>query len=204
MKSTLIAIEGIDGSGKSTLVKYLEEELRKEGNKVVKVATREEEKESIFRTVIEGYPVDPHSPAYMFFFQFLHAHKVGRTKQALNEGKIVVADRWDLSFFVWHESFGFFTKESNKLREEVSRLAFGGLKPTLGIYLNVSVDNALDRRMWRGEVISNLDAERRFYNTVINAYKSLAQHYGWVTIDANDGFERVRQGVWELVKEVIK
>ncbi len=204
MNSILIAVEGIDGSGKSTLVKYIEEELKKEGRQVARFATREMEKEPVFQAVIDGYSLDPHSPAYMFFFQLLHAHKADRAKRALEEDKIVVVDRWDLSFFVWHENFGFFNRESNELREGVSRLAFGDLKPHLGIYLDVSVDKAIDRRMWRGELIGDLEAERQFYTTVVTAYRSLAQRRGWIIVDANDGFEQVRKAAWKLVQEAVK
>lgn len=204
MDSILIAVEGIDGSGKSTLVKYIEEELKKEGRQVAKFATREMEKEPVFRAVIDGYSLDPHSPAYMFFFQLLHAHKADCARQAIEEGKIVVVDRWDLSFFVWHENFGFFSQESDELREGVSCLAFGNLKPHLGIYLDVSVDKAIDRRMWRGEIIGDLEAERQFYTTVVTAYRSLAQRRGWTVVDANDGFEQVRKAAWKLVKKVVK
>ena len=90
VNSILIAVEGIDGSGKSTLVKYIEEELKKEGRQVARFTTREVEKEPIFQAVIDGYSLNPHSPAYMFFFQLLHAHKADRARRALEEGKIVV------------------------------------------------------------------------------------------------------------------
>lgn len=205
MNSKLIAVEGIDGSGKSVLVKYIEDELKKEGHQVVKVTTREMEKEPIFQAVIEGYSLDPHSPAYMFFFQLLHAYKADRVRRALEEGKIVVADRWDLAFFVWHENLGFFSKESDELRKGVSRLAFSGLNPHLGIYLDVSVDRALDRRMFgRGEIIDDVEEEKRFYTAIIAAYRSLAERHNWITVDANDGFEQVKKTAWRLVQEVVK
>lgn len=205
MNSVLIAVEGIDGSGKSTLVKYIEEKLRREGCQVARIATREAAKESIFQAVIDGYSLDPHSPAYMFFFQLLHAHKADRARSALREGKIVVADRWDFSFFVWHENFGFFRDESDELRKGVSQLAFGDTEPHLGIYLDVSVDRALDRRMFgRGDIIDDIEAEKRFYTTIVTAYRTLAEKRGWITLDANDGFEQVKRAAWRLAKEVVK
>lgn len=204
MNGILIAFEGIDGSGKSTIGRFLENKLKNEGYHVVRFVTREMEKESIFQAVINGYPFDPHSPAYMFFFQALHAHKTERTKRALEKGKIVIADRWDLSFFIYHENFGFFAKESNELREGVSRLAFGGLRPHLGIYLDVSPDKALDRRLWRGEIISDLEAERKFYEKVTVAYRLLAQRRGWTIVDANGKFEQVWETVWNLVQGILK
>lgn len=205
MRGLLIAVEGIDGSGKSTLVKYIEDELRKGGRQVARFATREIGKEPVFQAVVDGYALDPHSPAYMFFFQLLHSHKVDRVRRALEEGKVAIVDRWDLSFFVWHENFGFFSKESDELRKGVSRLAFGDLKPDLGIYLDVSVDKALDRRMFgRGDVVDDIGAEKRFYTTVATAYRLLAERHGWVTVDANVGFEEVERTAWGLVQRVVK
>jgi dTMP kinase len=204
MYGMLIAIEGIDGSGKSTFVKYLADRLKKEGHQVVTVTTRQTQKEHIFQKIINGYRVDPHSPAYMFLFQFLHALKAERTRQFLKEGKIVIADRWDLSFFVYHENLGFFTKESDNLRKEVSRLAFGDMRPHLGIYLDVSAGKAIDRRIWRGEIIYNSEAERKFYEKVTVNYKFLAQRHGWIIVDAENKFKQVWKTVWKLVQGLVK
>jgi dTMP kinase len=200
----LIAIEGIDGSGKSTLVKYLEDELKKEGHPVEKVVTREADKEGVFQTAVDSYAPDTSSPAYMFFFQLLHADKATRARKALEQSKIVIADRWDLSFFAWHENFGFFSHESSELREGISHLAFGDMKPDLGIYLDVSVEKAIDRRMWRGELIEDTEAEKQFYTKVVTAYRLLAQQHGWIIVDANDGFEQVRKTAWDFVQKVIQ
>ncbi|MDP3800121.1 MAG: dTMP kinase [bacterium] len=205
MNSKLIAIEGIDGSGKSTLVRYIENKLKKEGHQATRISTREIENESIFQSVIDNYSLDPHSPAYMFFFQLLHTYKADRARRAMEEGKIVVSDRWDLSFFVWHENFGFFSKKSDELRNGVSRLAFGDLKPHLGIYLDITVNKALDRRMFgRGDIIDDIETEKQSYATIVAAYRLLVKRYSWITINANDDFEQVRKTAWKLVQEVVK
>lgn len=205
MYGTLIAIEGIDGSGKSTLVQFLEDELRKEGFCVTKVMTCEKDKADVYKSVMKAYDISIHSPAAMFFYQMLHAHKADRAKRALEEGKIVIADRWDFSFFVSHENFGFFRTESPQLREDVSRLAFGDLKPEIGIYLDVSVDNALERRMWRKDIIKDLEAEKKHYEKVTRSYLRLAKRHKWEIVDANGCFEEVWKAIWELVmKKIVK
>jgi len=204
MSQILIAVEGIDGSGKSTLVGHIADELRAGGHPVEQLATREPDKEPVFEAMVNTYALEPHSPAYMFLFQVLHAHKADRARKALEEGKVVITDRWDLSFFAWHDNFGFFNAESEELRTGVSRLAFDGLKPTLGIYLDVDVDKAIDRRLWRGEKIDDPESERQLYTTVVSAYRSLARRHGWIIIDANDGFEGVRDTAWKLVQDVVQ
>ncbi len=204
MSCKLIALEGIDGSGKSTMIKFIKSELERSGYEVVSVQTREEEQEELFAEAVSKYAPDENSPAYMFFFQVLHALKAEKASKALGSGKIVVADRWDLSFFVYHENFGFFSKESESVRESVSRFAFQGLKPDLGIYLDVSVTRALERRVKRGELISDVEAEIKFYTKVTDAYRGLAQRHGWIAVDANGDFNQVKQLVWELVQNITK
>lgn len=200
----LIAVEGIDGSGKSTLVKSIEKDLKEEGFETIRITTREEGKEKIFDEINKIYQLDPSSQAYMFFFQMLHALKVKKTMKALAEGVNVIADRWDLSFFAYHENFGFLSKETNYLREEISRIAFKDLRPDLGIYLDVSVKKAMDRRLWRGEMINDLKREKNFYEVVTKSYKSLSSKNGWKIVDANNGFEDVKKTVWSLVLEAVK
>ncbi len=205
MNGILIAIEGVSGSGKSTLGKYIERELLKEGWPAVRVTTREEEKEHIFRAATEAYELDPNSAAHMFFFQVLQAHKVDRAKRLLEGGNVVIANRWDLSFFVHTKNFGRLAKEPDSLRQEICRLAFDGLTPEFGVYLDVSIEKALDRRLWRGDVINDIEEEKRLYGIVKASYKLLlVDRQGWRVINANNDFEQVRQMVLELVRKTVE
>ncbi len=201
MTGPLICFEGIDGSGKSTMVRRIADTLTDQGRTVSRIATREADLEQVFESVVTGYRLDETSPEYMFLFQMLHASKAHRAQEALTKGHVVIADRWDLSFFVYHSNFGFFASESAELRAGISNLAFRGLVPDLGIYLDVTVDEAFDRRKWRGEDMKEVEKEREFYTQVTESYRDLAQQRGWVIVEANDGFEGVAKEVWALVEK---
>jgi dTMP kinase len=203
MKGKVIAIEGIDGSGKTTLIKSIEDKLKKELFSTIIISTREKEQEVLFDSIINQYGLMPDSSAYMFLFQMLHANKIDRVKKAVEDGKIVIADRWDFSFFVYHKNFGFLSKESDDLRKQISRLAFDNLHPDIGIYLDVSIEKAIDRRLWRGEFVENVNLEKDFYETIQASYKLLAIEQGWKIVDANNGFEQTLTMVWEIIRESI-
>ncbi|OHB17366.1 MAG: hypothetical protein A2913_00925 [Parcubacteria group bacterium RIFCSPLOWO2_01_FULL_40_65] len=205
MSGILIAIEGVSGSGKSTLGKYLEGELLKDGWPAVRVTTREEEKEHIFHAATKSYDLELDSAAHMFFFQVLQAHKVDRAKRLLEGGNVVIANRWDISFFVHTRNFGRLARESDFLRKEICRLAFDDLTPDLGIYLDVSVEKALDRRLWRGDVINDIEEEKRLYEITKASYKSLlAERCEWQVVNDNNDFEEVRQTALELARKAVK
>ncbi|MDD5344075.1 MAG: deoxynucleoside kinase [Smithella sp.] len=204
MKRLFIAVEGIDGSGKSSLVKFLESKIKSLGMKVARVATREENVEHTFSSVCKDYDLDPNSSAYMFFFQMLHALKYDRIKKILDDGLVAIADRWDFSFLVYHQNFGFFSRETENLRFEVNRLAFNNLCPDVGIYMDVSVSNAIDRRMYmRGEVIDCLEKEKEFYEVITGAYRKLAAEKQWHVLDANKGFDEIKMDAWEIVHKAL-
>jgi len=204
MNGKLIAIEGIDGAGKSTLIKYVSEKLKESNIPTVVINTREEKQENLFNLIIQQYHLKNDSSAYMFFFQMLHACKVERVKKALNDGNIVIADRWDFSFFVYHQNFGFLSKESNQLLKDISRLAFNDLRPDLGIYLDVKLEKAIDRRLWRGETLSDIKKEKKMYKIIQKSYKKLAINQCWEIVDANQDFETTKNIVFKTIKETIK
>jgi dTMP kinase len=202
MAAQFIVIEGINGAGKSTLAKYLKNTLTQNGYRVQTPITREQDKEELFQSVINNFELDIDSRGYMFLHLMLYSHKADRVRHALESDQVVIADRWDLSFLSYHGTFGFFSRRSEKLREEICRLAFDELQPSLKLFLDVSIDTAITRRIGRGDQINDLPAERRHYAELREAYRLLAARNGWTTIDANDEIYKVNEMAWKLISQV--
>jgi dTMP kinase len=204
MSGNLIAFEGISGSGKSTLVTKLSQRLEENGYETKRLATIKDENRAFLKEIIERFSLEPATPAFMFLYQSLHARKAKKAMDAISDDKIVISDRWDLSFFVFHNNFGFFSEESGYLRKETSRLAFRGLRPDLGIYLDVDIDTALERRIERGDEINNLESERSFQQTVQRSYGSLVEEReNWTTINGQFNPQEIKEVVWEMVQNII-
>src|SRR5215472_2595472 len=95
----LIAIEGIDGSGKNIQVRLLQHELSKRGYSVY--STGFPQYESWFGKMVGQFlngdfgpleKVDPHFSALLYAGDRFEAKE--RLETALNDGKIVLADRY--------------------------------------------------------------------------------------------------------------
>lgn len=197
----LCALEGIDGSGKTSVITAVFERIKKEGRCVKVVKTCEIEETDLYKNVIDQYSLSPMSPAFMFYFQMLHAKKAERVRSYLMGGNLVIADRWDMSFFVWHNNFGFFAQEEQSLRDGISRLAFQGMEPDLGIYLDIDIELAFDRRIsMRGDKdIACFTSEKAFYEKVVKTYKQIVLERGWIVVDASQSFEKVSNEVYDIM-----
>lgn len=128
-------------------------------------------------------------------------------RPALEEGKIVISDRYaDATFAYQGAGRGFDEKTVN----QVIKLATGGLKPDLTLFFDVSVEKAILRANSRkdDETVKNrMDAETAdFYERVRDSYLKIAQKEPkrFRVVDANDSIEEIKTKVLEIVTKFLK
>ena len=140
-KGYLIAIEGIDGSGKTTLTKIIQERLVNEGKDVFALPSGgfdSKEVEAQLRKIVitENSGVTKNTETLIYFASL--AQKVEQyILPALYADKIVIVDRFILSTFVFaHYMF----KQDRKLMEGILQFASQsiGILKKLQIALNVT------------------------------------------------------------------
>ncbi len=190
-----LVLEGIEGCGKTTQARLLVHWLEERG--VACEHVREPGglplAEEIRRVLLESEDV----PARSELLLMLAARAAlvdRRVRPALDAGRIVVADRFDLSTLAY-QAYG-----RGLPLEEVRRLnafATGGLTPDLVLVLDVARAEADARRTRAGERPDRIErAGDAFHERVAEAYRLLASSEGNV--------ERVEAGgVPEVVHEAV-
>jgi dTMP kinase len=203
LTGAFIALEGVDGSGKSTIAKRLVLALQEAGRRVI--LTREPGGTAIseqIRTVLLGQASSSMLPTTeMLLFAAARAQLVGEViAPALRDGLIVVADRFSDSSLAYQWGARGLEKETVILAQE---LATGGLEPDLKILLDMPVEAALQRRMAEVHEINRLDQEAvQFHSRVHDAYHSLVETDPgrWRVINANRAENDVWSDVWLTVE----
>ena len=202
MSGAFIALEGVDGSGKSTIARRLVVALEETGRQAI--LTREPGGTTVgeqIRMVLLGQSPSSMLPTTeMLLFASARAQLVGEViVPALREGLIVVADRFSDS------SLAYQWGARGLAREDVvqaQNLATGGLEPDLKILLDLPIEVALERRMAEVHEVNRLDREVvQFHSRVRDAYHLLveADKARWCVIDANRAEDDVWSDVWLTV-----
>lgn len=178
MKGKFITFEGIDGSGKSTQLRMLADDLRSRGVDVITTcepggtplgrALR-----SAFLETIEN--VEPMAELLSFAADRAQ-HVEHLIKPSLAAGKVVISDRYaDATYAYQGAGRGF--PEDKVL--QVIDLATGGLKPDLTLFFDIPVQRAIDRMNSRDESHTKrnrMDLETvEFYTRVRDAYLKIAE-----------------------------
>jgi len=205
-KPIFIAVEGGEGSGKSSLVRELRAEF---GHNVL--VTREPGGSPYAETIRNATIKDPLAKwappettlCLMFAARFDHIHNL--IAPSLADGKSVVSDRFDGSSYAYQvgaQSEGGLEKLFWGLRSHLS------VMPDLYVFIDVDPKEGLRRASSRNQsLIAGYDhfddREIEFHKKVRAGYRKFLGKVPHVVIDANRSFEEVRADFLALIKNKI-
>ncbi len=200
MNANLIVFEGIDGAGKATQVKLLEDRLRAEGKRVAVFASPRYDTPTgkIVKDALSGAYGDfvglsPYLSALPYLLDF--AASRDDIREALKEG-IVICDRYISSTVAYHSAklTGSLAEEFIGLVETIAYERLGMPLPDLHVYLEVPVETA--RRLMVSKKKDQHERDASYQARVATTYKSLAQRTNWTTIQCvHDGVMRSRDEI---------
>ena len=205
----LFIVEGIDGSGKSTQLSLLHQWLESEGYAVVfsewnssplvKNVTRRGKKKKMLTPMT---------------FSLIHATDFAdRTEHQivspLKAGSVVLADRYIYTAFARDVARGV-------NREWVRGLYRFAVKPTVGFYFRVTLDEAMRRLLAARAELKFYEAGadlgladdleesfRIFQGRIIEEYESMVEEFGLVVIDAGLPIEEQQTRMRQVVADAL-
>ncbi|WP_105996146.1 dTMP kinase [Staphylococcus agnetis] len=196
-----ITIEGPEGSGKTTVLKAVVEQLSKDYDVI---ATREpggvKTAEAIRNILLEGDAMDPRTEA-LLFAAARREHLVEKVLPALDKGITVICDRFIDSSLAYQ---GYARKIGVEAIQTINDFAIEGHAPDLTLYLDIPAEVGQARIMQNQRAQNRLDKEdKAFHARVIDGYQQLIQNHPerYEVIDATQSIDAVIQDVLTVIKQ---
>jgi len=190
-----ICIEGLDASGKTTQARRLVRNLRRRGFEAV--YTTEPSSGEIGRfirsRILQRRKRVPSIVEALLFAVDRIDHVERRIKLALQEGKVVVCDRYVFSSIAYQGATGL----NMKWIEEINRAV---IPPDLAIYLDVPAEVVVKRMKRKRSVMERLQVQRR----VQEVYMKLVQSGRLTPINANRPADEVSKNILEVTLNFLK
>ena len=209
MRGKFITLEGIDGSGKSTQLRLLADDLRFRGFNVL--TTQQPGGTPLGRRLREAFLETDENVAPMAELLLFAADRAQHVefliKPALQEGKIVLSDRYADATVAYQGAGRGFSPTTIK---QVVKLATDGLKPDLTLFFDLPVGLALQRTNKRdemGELKNRLDKENsEFYERVRQAYLEIIdkEPKRFRVIDATLSVQEIHAQALEVLTNFLK
>ena len=200
-KGKFIVIEGGEGAGKTTVVRYIAERLNKENIPVL--ATREPGGSPIAESIRQSF-IDSKLDAISQLYCFAAARAVWVEqflKPALSEGKTVISDRSFPATYVYQGlAGGLGLSFVKRINDDTMR----DIVPDLIIVLDISPEEGMKRSLKSGEINAFENESLSYHEKVNKSYIRLAQKNNWPIVDANKPLESVLNKAYSLVYNVVK
>jgi len=198
-----IALDGIDGVGKSTLIERLAEHLRSDGRDVLAVRDPgSTEVGARLRAILLDSEIKLHRRTEALLFMASRCEMVETViRPALGAGQIVISDRFLLANVVYQSVDG---GVDPALLWQLGRLANGGLRPDLTVLLDLPavqavrrLDRPADRMERRG--IDYLESVRAAFRRELPEASA-----EYVVVDAGQNLEAVSNDVATAAERVLR
>jgi dTMP kinase len=192
-----LAFEGVEGSGKSTQARLLAEDLGGRGYDVVHAREPGTTPlgERVRSLVLDEAGLGIPARSELFLMLAARAAFVSQVvRPALHDGKIVIADRFELSTLAY-QGAGRGLPIDEVIR--CNRFATDGLSPHATFLLELATEEGVRRQIAAAKRPDRMEQEaREFHERVGRGYTTLAREIGGVVrIDAAGTVEEVRQRV---------
>jgi len=199
-----ITIDGVEGSGKSTQIKFICSYLQEKGVEVVR--TREPggtELGEKIRALLLGVETGAmhNDTELLLMFSARNEHIQNKIKPALAQGKWVVSDRFTDASFAYQ---GGGRSLDLKRIEALETWVQGEFRPDLTLLLDLSVDIGMARIEVRSTKDRIEKEERAFFERVRQVFIDRSQQYPQriKLVDASVGVDEVSQQIHTYLEQL--
>ena len=200
MAGSLITFEGIDGSGKSTQIQMLENELNNLGveYKTFREPGGTELSEKIRKILLDKENIELISTAESLLFAAARAQLTAeQIKPAIEKGKFVICDRFTDSTIAYQ---GYGRGLDIKQLEEINYIATAGLTPDITFILDISPEVAAVRM--------EAEASDRMEETGVDFFRRIRGGYRQIKEQNPNRYrlingEQSPENVFKEIKEII-
>ena len=192
-----ITFEGIDGVGKSTQLNLLETYFQERGYQVIKTLEpggTDLGKEIRHLLLHRKGEVSPRAEALLYAADRAH-HVATKIRPALEEGKVILADRYFDSSVAYQGAARDLDVEEVK---NISLWAVDGLIPDLTILLDLDASLAVERRSKTGSEPDRLEREKvDFFERARAEYLKRSAESRFLVVDATLAIDEIQAVIRE-------